>query len=602
LGIQIFWNNNRLDMSNSAADLKAEISDYILGESDSFVSNFREAEDKYEDDEPEYPIENLAKAEEKFQAFLKEILKKDLASFIRSLPDNRFGDLKAKLRSRKETLEGLVVGDLLESATLNRLAGTGAFQYGRGMEGIPQFNFFESELGKPSIKIDMVIKEDVGNKVKFKVDTTTGDKDDAEITMTYPAKQSSSAIRDAKEKHLSKHGIFNPNYKEAKGEYVVEEGELVIQLPQSILDRFVQNNRLIRQSLIREVEVLEDGKSVKGKEKYRSPTNLELGFIAEKVSQLLNSSSERTTMDNIVEIDGKTYSVKLGKSKTFDISPFVKAEVNALLSENEEKFQAALKPTLDNPALIAGASVELNIVTKITEKEGGVEVTEYSESVDEKELLEEVDTLMGKLRKEILALKKYLEKDRETRKEMDEVYSSDYENYRERRAKLIEERKQLKDGEEDKEKDLTERIEFLTKELKEMIRDRKTLDSRIKDYQGRLSTRESLLEKIKTAMKKDDLAELEELVLEELEGPRVGISTSKERLSASSTAKIITSFAKDWEEGFPVLYQIKINKMGEFDLNPYARQKGSPKSFDKDIFDGLKAILNRIYRVQKVIA
>lgn len=589
-------------MSNSAADLKAEISDYILGESDSFVSNFREAEDKYEDDEPEYPIENLAKAEEKFQAFLKEILKKDLASFIRSLPDNRFGDLKAKLRSRKETLEGLVVGDLLESATLNRLAGTGAFQYGRGMEGIPQFNFFESELGKPSIKIDMVIKEDVGNKVKFKVDTTTGDKDDAEITMTYPAKQSSSAIRDAKEKHLSKHGIFNPNYKEAKGEYVVEEGELVIQLPQSILDRFVQNNRLIRQSLIREVEVLEDGKSVKGKEKYRSPTNLELGFIAEKVSQLLNSSSERTTMDNIVEIDGKTYSVKLGKSKTFDISPFVKAEVNALLSENEEKFQAALKPTLDNPALIAGASVELNIVTKITEKEGGVEVTEYSESVDEKELLEEVDTLMGKLRKEILALKKYLEKDRETRKEMDEVYSSDYENYRERRAKLIEERKQLKDGEEDKEKDLTERIEFLTKELKEMIRDRKTLDSRIKDYQGRLSTRESLLEKIKTAMKKDDLAELEELVLEELEGPRVGISTSKERLSASSTAKIITSFAKDWEEGFPVLYQIKINKMGEFDLNPYARQKGSPKSFDKDIFDGLKAILNRIYRVQKVIA
>lgn len=589
-------------MSNSAADLKAEISDYILGESDSFVSNFREAEDKYEDDEPEYPIENLAKAEEKFQAFLKEILKKDLASFIRSLPDNRFGDLKTKLRSRKETLEGLVVGDLLESATLNRLAGTGAFQYGRGMEGIPQFNFFESELGKPSIKIDMVIKEDVGDKVKFKVDTTTGDKDDAEITMTYPAKQSSSAIRDAKEKHLSKHGIFNPNYKETKGEYVVEEGELVIQLPQSILDRFVQNNRLIRQSLIREVEVLEDGKSVKGKEKYRNPTNLELAFITEKVSELLNSSSTRSVMDDIVEIDGKTYSVKLGKSKTFDISPFVKAEVNALLSENEEKFQAALKPILDNPVLIAGASVELNIVTKITEKEGGVEVTEYSESMDKKELLEEVDTLMGKLRKEILAFKEYLKEDNETRKEMDEVYSSDYENYRERRAKLIEERKQLKDGEEDKEKDLTERIEYLTKELKQMLGERKTLDSRIKDYQGRLSTRESLLEKIKTAMKKDDLAELEELVLEELEGPRVEISTSKERLSASSTAKIITSFAKDWEEGFPVLYQIKINKMGEFDLNPYARQKGSPKSFDKDIFDGLKAILNRIYRVQKVIA
>jgi pyruvate-formate lyase len=307
-------------------------------------------------------------------------------------------------------------------------------------------------------------------------------------------------------------------------------------------------------------------------------------------------------MDDIVEIDGKTYSVKLGKSKTFDISPFVKTEVNALLSENEEKFQAALKPTLDNPALIAGASVELNIVTKITEKEGGVEVAEYSESVDEKELFKQTDKLMGELRKEILVLKKNLEKDRETRKEMDEVYSSDYENYRERRAKLIEERKQLKDGEEDKEEDLTERIEFLTKELKQMLGERKILDSRIKGNQKSLSIRESLLDKIKIAMKEDDLAELEELVLEELEGPRVEISTSKERLEASSTAKIITSFAKDWEEGFPVLYQIKINKMGEFDLNPYARQKGSPKSFDKDIFDGLKAILNRIYRVQKVIA
>lgn len=601
MGIQILWDGNNLDMSNSAKDLKAAMEDYITGTSDDFISNFREAEDKYEDDEAKYPIENLAKAEEKFRAFLKEILRKDLASFIRALPDNKFGELKEKLRRRSEMVEQLKLQDLLESATLNRLSGTGAFQYGREMEGIPKFNFFESDLGEPSIKTDMVIQEEVGDKVKFKITTTTDDKDDAEVTITYPAKQSIGAIRDAKEKHLSKHGIFNPNFKEAKGEYVVEEGELTLNLPSAILDKYIQNNRLIRQALIKEVEVL--GKdAVKGKEKFRNPTIQEMAAITQKYGELINSSGNRKVTDNLVEIDDKTYLVKLGKSKTLDISAFVKDEVNALLSQNEEKFQATLKPLLDDPTTIAGGIIELNVVTKITGKEGGVTVDVYSENIDEKELFEQVDALIGQLKKEISSFKKYLKEDKQARKEMDATYSTDYENYRERRAKLIEERKQLKDGEDDKEKDLTERIQFLTKELKEMIRNRETLDSRIKDYQERLSTRESLLDRIKTAMKNDDLKELEELVFEELEGPRVSISTSEERLGQSSRAKIITSFAEQWEEGFPVLYQIKINKMGEFDLNPYAKQRGSPKSFDKNIFDGLKAILNRIYRIQKVIA
>lgn len=607
MGIQIFWDNVNKDMTNSAKEFKAEMESYLKGLDKDFISNFRDAEDEYEKNDKRYPIENLEKAEEKFRSFFKEILNKDLASFIRTLPESQFGNMQVKLAKRKEILEGKTVEDLLESATLNRIAGTGAFQFGRGMEGLPKFNFFETELGEPATEIDMFIKQRKGTKgLEFSVTSQSGDNDDAEITITYPAKQEKNIIRDLKEAHLAKHGVFNPNFKATRGKaQVIEEGELIINLPQSILDRFIQNNRLIKDVMIQEVEVLEGENAVKGKSPYRTPTSQERAQVSAKYVELVSAKKRMNVMDTLVEIDGKTYAVKLGRANALNITPYVKKEVSELIASNDEKFKAALKPILDDPKIIAGATIELNIVTGINEIEPSVMVTRFTEDMDEKEIIETAEDLILDLKEEISIYRKYLGEDRETIKEMDDVYAKDYESYQKRREKLIAQKKTFSEKKElsDKEKDavakITQSINNASREMKAMLNDKKLVKERIKKYEEALEKRETLLNEIKDALKAKDLDRIQRLAIE-LEEPTVEITTERARLSAKRSATGLITFANRWKEGFPVLYQIKLDKMGEFDLNPFKRSKG-PKSFDKDIFDGLKILINRINRINKVI-
>ena len=164
MGVRISWDGRPTDMSDSKQSLISAMEEYIKRNSDSFINDFALAEERFEDDDSKYPIEDLDKMEEKFQDFFKEIKKRDLASFIRSLPKNKtWGDFK-EIMGKSEILEGKTVGDLLDPSFRNILVGRGAFEYGREMEGIPPFNFFDSDLGEPSLKFDLVIKQTKGKK------------------------------------------------------------------------------------------------------------------------------------------------------------------------------------------------------------------------------------------------------------------------------------------------------------------------------------------------------------------------------------------------------------------------------------------------------
>ena len=418
MGIQIDWGGFRIDMSKSAQSLKDEMLAYIKGTNTTFSSNYNGAENAFEEDGAKYPIENLDKMEEKFQDFLKEILKQDLSSFIRSLPEKKIGkDNQQKILQRLEGMEGKNISDLLDSNLINIISGTGAFQFGRGMEGIPRFNFFESELGEPSIKIDTVIKQSKGKKqLEFVIQPKSGDRDDADITIAYPAKQDTNAILDAKVAHLSKHGIFNPQVTDKKRKTMtVEEGELVLKLPETLFNKAIQDNQLVRDTKIKEVKMLEEG--YKALEKERSPTVEEIPFITDALIEMRRGEGR----EKIIEIDGKNYAVKLGSFQTFDLSPHIKKEVNALFVENEEKFKRALKPLLDNPSLITSATIEMNILTKITPVEAGVTLTAYGESLDDDDLIKLAEEFMNSVKKEIANLKKRLTAERKTLEEIEEV-------------------------------------------------------------------------------------------------------------------------------------------------------------------------------------
>jgi len=699
MGIQIYWDGSNKDMSSSSADLKREMVAFITGQDRDFVTNLRNAEVAFEDpDNPNYPRENRAKMSAKFNDFLKEELKKDLDGFLAALPDSQFGDLKKKLAGKggRDALEGLTVGDLFDSSILNKLAGLGSFQYGRKMEGIPKFDYFGSELGDSSLKVDVTLEQkekESGDETvltfKFGTKSTTDKAPNAIVT--YPEKDDLNAIRDLKQEHLAKHGIYNPTYSAKRATVEVDTGELSLELPENLFFRILAGNSLIRDAEIQEVEVQEDG-SLKGLGEFKTPSIGDTPFVAQMIAQI-NENPDRPRFENVIEIDGKNYLVRLGKLNTFNLSNLVKDDIAKLVKDNERSFKKALEPVLNDPTTIAKGIVELSLKTSITSGVGQYfktrkplqvlvngqmqpvpekaddrveffdrlasiygdftiveeapgfarmqrildkikpleelgersktqekqlrELRQELEEVKEKSRQQEdsalVEEMMEKYQEEVgkraEALKKEIKRLNKLKQEINTESRSDFELLEERVAEMKEELEELQSK-----GDLTEReekrvnqietdIAQTRKTMTELRDSRKIVEGRLKRAEGKLS---NLNKNMETAMQLYEQGKFSQ-ALNLVSTPEDTGYTSSMRagqlagLKGRTSPRQIASFKEVWDEGIPVLYTVKAKQFGEFDLNPFKYQRGSPKSFDKEVLKGLRTITKRINRVQREI-
>lgn len=649
MGIQILWDGNNLDMSNSARLLKDQMLAFIQGMDREFVKNLDDAEEEFYINE-QYPIEDKAKMRDKFNDFVKEILKQDLSGFLAALPENKFGRLKETIETKrgKEDLSQMTVADLFDSANLNKLAGLGAFQYGRGMEGVPKFDFFNSELNSPRLKVDVMIEEDSsGKKSTFKLTTK---KEDHHVILQYPKEQNLNVIRDAKVEHLEKHGVYNPSMKVMNNTSTLESGKLMLQISSNVLDRVLRGNSLIRDARIKEVEILEDGVSTKGVgEPSRTPNGYELGQIAERVADLINDPNRRS-MDSIIEIDGKTYRIELGKLGRFEISNLIEGDIEALIAQNERKFKMALKPVLDEPTIVASGMVELDLVTTITDSIGqslkGAEdavvmVDGRRRPVPKKEeqriaffdrLAEEVgnfqiikprpedmtdedygllfDEFVAEQSKEINRLKKEAKRFKTFRTKLDKELGPEYERLREELNNSRKERNDLKSKKEldEKEKSRIKNLDILIsqneKEMKESLEAKRVVMDGIERIEKAMAFTKQSLERVKALFKEGEFTVVENIISDPQEKTaefEVTQSSSLGGTKARTTARQLASFSNMFKEGIPVIYKVKVEQLGEFDLNPYKYKRGSPKSFDKEILQQLRGLVLKIKRIQREI-
>ena len=209
-------------------------------------------------------------------------------------------------------------------------------------------------------------------------------------------------------------------------------------------------------------------------EKLREPTNEERVEILQTLVDM-NKNPRRNMMENIIEIDGETYEVRYGPASKYNITSSVRKEINELISANEDKFKTALRPILDNPKLIAEAIIEMNVVTSVKATEAQKTITTYDGPIDEKQLKKDTEKYLEKIQDTILAFKEYLEEDKTTLKEINEVYSKDYEQFREKRQDFIRQKNALEDPQGSEAKLLTQSIENANREMKEMLSDKKLL-------------------------------------------------------------------------------------------------------------------------------
>ena len=356
MGISIEWAGSEKNTTASANTLKSELTAYIMGTNRKFLADLKSAENAFlNPSKPQYPEENLDKMYDFFEKELKDILNSNLEDFIRALPQDKYGDLfaritEAKTRSSGERrereinlLSGKKVKDLKNSSFLNKVVGLGALQYGREMEGIPKFDI--EQYDEFDIVLDVLLSNTKGENEeekefagKFKLTTKNADNN---AVITYPDK-SEDTLADDKRQHLERQGIFNPQISSSNKRYKVAEGTFKFQ------------SKLTPEDIFREgkggfVTVLESGRE-------RVPTMEEEPALAALIAGKTNNKLYKD-----FQKEGKEFIIKDFESGV-DLTNLMAGEIeSAYKNKRAEILQEALS-ILEDSKIVGKAIVEMDIV------------------------------------------------------------------------------------------------------------------------------------------------------------------------------------------------------------------------------------------------